>query len=162
MGPVFANPSRADVERALAAIERRDYEAWTKIGYRISLKKFLKWRLGNGEEYPPCVKWVKVPKNGVRNRLPEDLLTDAEVRALIRSCVNPRDRALISLLADSGVRIGELLTLRVGDVQDDEYGLVVQVEGKTGRRRVPRGTDRRRSPLGVPGRLMTRFHLRVT
>ncbi len=138
LGSAFRRPKRADIERALTEIEARNYEAWTKIGYRVTIKKFYRWALGRDEELPPCVKWIKVKKDGIRNRLPraEDLLTDEEVSGLIRMCLNERDRALVSLLDDSGVRIGELLTLRVGDVAFDAYGLVIHVEGKTGRRRV--------------------------
>jgi ribosomal protein L40E len=40
------------------------------------------------------------------------------------------------LLWDSGCRIGEVMPLRVGDISFDQYGAVVLVSGKTGRRRL--------------------------
>jgi len=142
MGPAFTKPTRKDVERMLATVETRvlpngnGYEAWTKYSYRTATKRFYKWLLGNDEEYPPEVKWVKVTTNGTTTKLPEDLLTKEEVHALIRACLNERDRAFVSLLADSGARISEILTLRIRDVAFDQYGMVLNVQGKTGERRV--------------------------
>lgn len=136
MGPAFTKPTRKDVEHMLAVVESRDYEAWTKYSYRTATKRFYKWLLGNDEEYPPEVKWVKVSMNGTHRKMPKDLLTTEEVQALVKACLNERDRALISLLVDSGCRIGEILTERIGDVVFDKYGLVLSVTGKTGPRRV--------------------------
>src|SRR2546425_12739687 len=38
IGPAFTHPDRKDVERALAKIEKADYEYLTKVNYRTSLK----------------------------------------------------------------------------------------------------------------------------
>src|SRR5207245_1180296 len=50
--------------------------------------------------------------------------------------LNQRHRAFVALLADAGARISEILTLRIRDVAFDQYGMVLNVEGKTGPRRV--------------------------
>lgn len=136
MGAAFTKPTRKDVEQAVAAVERQDLEEWTKVNFRTAIKKFYKSHLGNNEEYPPEVKWLKTKPNGARTKLPSDLLSKKEGQAMIRACLNPRDQALISLLFDSGVRIGEALGLRIRDLIFDQYGAVVQVMGKTGARRV--------------------------
>ena len=60
MGPSFTKPTRKDVEKMLAVVESRDYEAWTKYSYRTATKRFYKWLLGSDEDYPPEVRWVKV------------------------------------------------------------------------------------------------------
>ena len=135
LGEAFPDPTREDVERAVSEIERRPYSDWTKTNYKTALKRFYKWLLGEDEEYPPAVRWVKTRRNRGRE-LPEGLLTPEEIKALVEACVNPRDRSLISSLADSGCRIGEILSMRVGDVRFDEYGAVFLVTGKTGDRRV--------------------------
>jgi integrase len=50
--------------------------------------------------------------------------------------VNPRDKALISVLYESGCRIGEILSLKIRNVEFDNNGAVLIVNGKTGQRRV--------------------------
>lgn len=135
MDRAFLKPSKRDIERAIGEIEKRGYKQWTETNYKTALKRFYKWHLTGDKRYPPQVEWVKTRK-GNNNKLPEDLPTQEEVNAIIEACRNPRDKALISSSADSGCRIGELLTMRIGDVVFDDYGVVFRVTGKTGDRRV--------------------------
>jgi len=58
------------------------------------------------------------------------------VNPLIASCDNARDKAIISLLYDSGMRIGKLLMLRIKDVVFDNYDMRTIVSGKMGVRNV--------------------------
>ncbi|RLF00099.1 MAG: hypothetical protein DRJ59_07465 [Thermoprotei archaeon] len=44
--------------------------------------------------------------------LSEELLTEEEVKRLVKHATNLRDKALILTLYESGCRIGELLSLR--------------------------------------------------
>jgi len=55
---------------------------------------------------------------------------------LIASCESLRNRALVHVLYESGARAGEILSLKVGDVQFDRLGATVVVKGKTGMRRI--------------------------
>jgi site-specific recombinase XerD/ribosomal protein L40E len=98
------------------------------------LKKFFRWLRGT-EEYPKEVKWIK-PGNVKNNSLPEELLTDEEIKAMAAFAQNQRDKALVLVLYESGCRIGELLTLRIKHVEFDGYGAILLVSGKTGSRRV--------------------------
>ena len=76
-----------------------------------------------------------------RVKRPSDLPTDEEIRALIRAAgqrsrVPARDMAIVALLAETGVRVGELASLRLRDVEATEYGFRLSVSGKTGSRTV--------------------------
>jgi integrase/recombinase XerD len=62
-------------------------------------------------------------------------LTTDELRRVLRSCVNLRDRALVLLLADSGTRRTEVLNLNWGDV-DFSTGAALVRRGKGGKARV--------------------------
>ena len=42
---------------------------------RVTLKKFYKWLKGNGEIFPPEVRWIKNNHKNDRIKMPEDLLT---------------------------------------------------------------------------------------
>jgi integrase len=92
--------------------------------------------VGNNEEYPVSVKWIKnkEPKNDL---LPEELLSESEVVKLVQSAKYVRDKALIYLLYESGARIGEILSLRIKNITFGESISSILVNGKTGQRRIP-------------------------
>jgi len=70
------------------------------------------------------------------NFLPQDLLTEPEVKLMAEYCSNPRNRALILLIYETGGRIGEILSLSLRAISFDRYGAILTVGGKTGGRRV--------------------------
>jgi len=135
LGKPFKEATREDIEKTLVKFAKKGYSDNTLALRRIQLKRFYKWLLGNDENYPPAVKWIKTRVKN--NHLPhESLLSNNDIEKLAKACTNPRDRAIVLVLAESGVRIGELLNLKVGDVRFDEYGAIATVSGKTGDRAV--------------------------
>jgi integrase/recombinase XerD len=70
-------------------------------------------------------------------KLPEDLLTKEEIEALINNCHNTRDRTIIAVLYESGMRRGELFSIKIKNIQFDENGVIITIpDGKTGARRI--------------------------
>ncbi|WP_049890857.1 tyrosine-type recombinase/integrase [Methanohalobium evestigatum] len=69
-------------------------------------------------------------------KIPDDMLTEPEIKNLINTAKNKRDKALIGLLWDIGGRIGEIGHLKIKDIKFDDYGGIIKVNGKTGFRRV--------------------------
>jgi integrase len=128
--------TREDIEAFLCYLEQRNYSGWTKSDYKVILRTFYKWLLGNDEEYPLVVKWIKnkEPKDSL---LPEELLTEEEVLRLVSNAKYIRDKAFIYLLWESGARIGEMLTLRIKNITFAEPLSSILVNGKTGQRRIP-------------------------
>jgi hypothetical protein len=47
-----------------------------------------------------------------------------------------RDKALIAVLYDTGARVSEIGNLKIKDLNFDQYGGVIKVDGKTGMRRI--------------------------
>ncbi len=80
-----------------------------------------------------------------RPRVPRRLIapfTDAELQGML-ALAEPRDRAVVLLLLDTGLRLAELLQLRVGDLRPDG---TVRVMGKGSKERiVPIGATARRA-----------------
>ncbi len=109
---------------------------WTKHDYRILVKRFYKWLLGNDENYPEQVKWIKSTAGMNSKILPDELITREEAEIMAERTSHPRDRAFILMLFESGCRIGELLTLRLKNINFDSIGMIFYVTGKTGDRRV--------------------------
>ncbi len=136
LGEAFGHPTVAQVKAAVAKVERSGLSEWSKVNKRTAIKAFFKWHLGGGEEYPPAVKWIKTTYPNSKRKLPEDLPTREEIKALIDEAPSMRDKALIAVLADGGLRIGEALALRIKDWHADRLGGYLLVrEGKTGARR---------------------------
>ena len=83
----------------------------TKLDYKKTLRKFYKWLLGGGVNYPELVDWIDTydpPKEVPALRRPEiERMADA---------VGLRDRTIIMCLFDSGARVEEFLNIRHGDI----------------------------------------------
>jgi integrase/recombinase XerD len=132
----FDHASKQDIEKVILEHGRLNLSDATKTGFRVATKRFYRWlKDPNDLEYPPEVKWIKTTTKNAHNMLPEDLLTEEEVIALVAAAERPRDKALVAMIYDSGGRIGELLTLQRRNVTFDEHGAVIVVDGKTGQRR---------------------------
>jgi len=55
---------------------------------------------------------------------PSQFLSNEEFEKLLSVLTHPRDIALITLIRETGMRIGEALSLNVGDIEFEEYGKV--------------------------------------
>src|SRR5512135_1481272 len=72
------------------------------------------------EKYMPERVYFDMPRFA-KKRLP--VLSPDELRTIIAACETPRDRALIMLLADSGLRCSEVIALDWSDI-DFSNGLL--------------------------------------
>jgi len=99
-----------------------------------TMRLFYKWLAGS-EAVPPIWSWVKPNRRKAPRLKAEDILTREELDLVLKAARTPRDRALIALLAGTGVRAGEAAALRLRDVEppteEDEPALV----------RLPHGAD---------------------
>ena len=88
------------------------------------LKPFLLWLVESEYVKLPEKKIAKItaPPIDYRTSDPEDLYTEDDFKKLIDACTTARDRAFISTLYESGVRIGELCRMRWKDLSFEEYG----------------------------------------
>jgi len=68
-------------------------------------------------------------------RLIKDFLSEAEISRIISSCKNIREKAIISLLAYSGIRNRELCNLKISDL-DFGDNLVRVIKGKNMKDRI--------------------------
>ncbi len=105
--------------------------------YKGFVRSFLRW-VHNGtrlEADPPeCLGAIQ--RHRPKMELRKEILSPEEVRQIVDACDNQRDRALIAVGYESGARAGEILSLRIRDVEPDRYGAIVMVKGKTGERRI--------------------------
>jgi integrase len=135
----FDEMDKAEVKDLVAWVHDQDYTDETVDTYKTVLKTFWGWLKDAGrDETPPEVKWIQLTNgNGNGDTLPKDLLTKEEVEDQVDAAKNPRDKALIYILYETGARIGELIDLTVGDIEDRKHGKKITITGKTGARRIP-------------------------
>jgi len=124
LGKDFDTANEDDLKRVVAMINTSPFTEWTKHDYKRSIKKFFKW-LGKEE----LVSWIKCtrPKN---RKLPEEILTEDDIKKMIDAAQNARDRAIVAVLYESGCRAGEFLSMKMKNVSFDRYGAIIIVHGK--------------------------------
>ena len=133
----FDDARKDDIVKLVGEVEKQDYTEWTKVDYKVILKKFYSWlRNCEPKTYPEEVRWVKTTYRNKNHKLPEELLTEDEIKRMVNTASHPRDKALIMALAESGARISEIALLTLRHIQFDDYGAVIIVSGKTGDRRI--------------------------
>ncbi len=134
----FDKVDEKDIKKYIAYMQTRNLAPATIYAHLVSIKRFYKWLKGKDEIYPPVVKWIKPRlKNSDKKSIGDgDLLTEEEVKKMIHVAENPRDKAFVSMLFESGCRIGELASLQIKNVKFDSNGIVLSVQGKTGARPV--------------------------
>ena len=129
--------------KSFRELDRDCFRAWyrwlrsntgerTWILYITLLKAILRWLNGEAPEWLTELA-RQLPRPRPEELIREKLIEPEELERLLTYARHPRDKAIISILYETGVRIGELLSLRLRDVEaleDGRYRLLVR--GKTG------------------------------
>ena len=113
----------------------------TRYDYWVALRVFYRWAHGRLAA-PQAMELVERPR--VRPTVPGSLAA-AQLSGVLAAARNRRDRALLTLLLDTGIRLGEACSLTWRRVQEDR----IIVDGKVGRREVPISPWARRQLVGV-------------
>ena len=105
----------------------------TVLAYLKATKHFLAW--GQDQGLPLVSEQLRLPQS---RRIRRDVLTPAEVDRLEEAARSDRDRLIIRLMAETGMREGEVANLRIPDLvaKEGRYFFLC-VRGKTGQRMVP-------------------------
>jgi len=74
------------------------------------------WELRNYRpKYPMCVDWLRA-KPVPTNKTEKDVILPEEIYKIISVCDHPQHRAIISLMWDIGLRIGQLCDIKLEDL----------------------------------------------
>lgn len=143
LGPVcdkdFDQMDKEDIKKLVEWIQ--DKQEWannTKADHKLCIKRFYKWLEGEDEEYPRKVSWIRPKYDGPKKLAQQDLVSEDELHLLLKHTRNTQERAMLWVLWEGGLRIGELLHMQVKDLTFDSMGALIHVpdEGKTGARPV--------------------------
>jgi site-specific recombinase XerD len=112
-------------------------EAATARSRQLAMRRFSAWLAEEGEIDSDPLLGLKAPKLDTKVT---DSLSDEQLRKLIKACGGKefrdrRDDAIVRLMAEIGMRAGEVCGLTIGDV-DLTRGLVTVRRGKGGKGRV--------------------------
>lgn len=112
-------------------------EAATARTRHMALRRFAAWLADEGELDSNPLLGVKPPKLDSKV---VDALSDDQLRRLIKACsgkqlIDRRDEAIVRLMAETGLRAGEVIGMQVADV-DLQEGRAVVRRGKGGKGRV--------------------------
>jgi len=102
-----------------------------KLNYYRAITVFVHWLLRMGYVKDNPLAQVDKPKPAKR-MLPS--LTSGQVQQLIDAVDNIRDKAIISLLADSGMRLNELTSVKASDIDWDSYTITIIGKGNKQRK----------------------------
>ena len=127
----------AGVEAWYAGLGRRGLSAATQARRRSAVRQFYRFALGEGWRQDDPSRRLDAPKQG--RSLPKTLSRNEVERLLAAASVGDgaaglRLVALVELAYASGLRVSELLGLRVGAVRRDPAFLIVR--GKGGKERL--------------------------
>ena len=119
--------STADIRQYLSAYQEEKGSSKVTIdNMRRIFSSFFAWL--EDEDYiakSPVRRIHKVKTDS----LVKEVLTDEQLEQLRDNCTNKRDRAMIDLLASTGIRVGELVKLNRSDIDFHERQCVVFGKG---------------------------------
>jgi len=123
----LALPRRPEpIEEFLGTIQGSPETRWD---YYRALKTFFKF-MSSRHRLPNPMDAIKPPR---RPKTLMATLEASELMRLLQSAEEPRDRAILTLIMDNGVRAGEVCSLLKHNIKQES----VVVHGKTGWREVP-------------------------
>jgi site-specific recombinase XerD len=115
-----------NIRKFLVSLQDRGLSSHTQHKYARTIKTFLNFCVTEGVlEVSPFAK-VKMPK------LDQKVLksfTPDEIRRILKACRSERDKTIVLLLLDSGMRASESLNLNISDI-DMQTGTVTIQRGK--------------------------------
>lgn len=100
-------------------------------------KMFLSWLSDSGRSSITAkdLKKIGIPQANEHTITADDLLTEEDRDAMIKVCQNSRDRAIISLMFEAGLRPVEIGRLIYKDLEFTDVSMNVTTAEKTGRKR---------------------------
>lgn len=107
-----------DLQEGRLSPDSRKPSTGTVNVYVIAIKRLYHMLYPDSEEKPEAIKRLRPIKDdgGIKQLQKEDLLTPKEIERICHAATNPRDKALVKVLFESGFRIGELLSMVIGSV----------------------------------------------
>jgi integrase len=117
----------------MAIIRERYPTANTQRTHINVLKRLCKYLVDDKKAKINCqrIQSVKLSPVNWRSKTSDDLLNPEELERVIESAETPRDKAIVTMMADGCFRPIEIRTMRWDQLTFDEYGCRVKIAEKT-------------------------------
>ncbi len=125
-GALPGTPDLGSIKGYLHQLVREKNSAASTQNQAINAIKCYYEKVLGGEKFR-----VEIPRPRKEEKLPVPL-SQEQVSKILRACGNRKHRTLLTLLYSSGLRIGELLHLKIEDIDSAE--MVVRVKGGKGKK----------------------------
>lgn len=122
--------SEKELRTVMAELYRSDLSDHTIKDISVCLKKF--YRVHNGGECPDKAEFIQTTQDKPTTVTREDLFTESEINKLMAGFKNLRDKAFAMTLYESAARPGELLHCSIADVEFNQKGDFIHLEGAKG------------------------------
>lgn len=131
--------TREDVEKVMVKLRERKLAEWTKVCYITSFKFFWKWlfELEDGDKLPKCVSWLKTSTPPTK-LTKEDLISPEDFNKMLEATNNLMHKALLCVLYETGVRPGELRSIKLKDVSVNTKFIKLYASGKMKKKQAKR------------------------
>ncbi|MBI3032462.1 tyrosine-type recombinase/integrase [Candidatus Woesearchaeota archaeon] len=149
----FDKATQKDIQSIVAEFNRQTaYSEATKADYRRTIKQFYKFLKKNDAriysddktERMEAIQFYEFLEEDIkisykRERIdPTTIIIDEDINAIIqKGCSTPKERAIVKLLHETGIRAAELLGMQIKDCIINENCSKIVVDGKTGLRKIP-------------------------
>ncbi len=125
------------IVEVLATLEETNYKSSTKNEFKKAMKRFIRFYYGSKSDLLDYVKQGRKKDT----KIPE-VLREEDILKLIEIAENTRDKAMIAVCYEAGLRVGELAGLKIRDIEffsnsNGEMRAKIRVNGKTGERVIP-------------------------
>ncbi len=133
----FKECSTQDLIKAINAVETR----WKQNTRRLRvyyLTVFARWLVEEGHNTNINLKklgTIEPPKADKATKTPSQMISEVDIDRMIKSCRNPRNRAMLSFLYEGALRPIEVREATWDQVKFDDYGAVFTTAKKTGQPR---------------------------
>lgn len=132
----FDKVTNNDLEKIVSKIQsNEDYSVWTISDYNKILKRFYKWLI-HRKNLSLNVEWINgsIKEKDIPKLKRNEMITEEEAHKLVETTENARNKAIFSLIWDTGARIGEIGSMTINSVNFEDQGTIVDLSGKTGKR----------------------------
>lgn len=123
--------ARSNINSYILYLRNRNYTPTSVVRKIASLRGFFKWLCANEYFYSNPTQTLEQPK--LPKRLPK-VMTPEEIDIIFKANIPPREALVIELLYDCGLRVSELVGLKLNNV--DLNSKYIQCYGKGSKERI--------------------------